>query len=361
MPAPQLFVDSDEENEGFDDVSENDYDDDDQNNVGNGTVNNGTNGDDEGQKKGKKRKGLVSRNEARRAKKLKKLGPKQAKGGKKGDTLTKEEIKELTEKEYTVFSNLYDVQLEELLKETEVAKGTRDNVLEWVDEFRKFIQKQKKSKSIKVAQYPTLVKEVQLPIQRKIFFEEAGVWMLNWMREQMITWQPPDSVHVKGSWALGTELDKVSAVDVFMEMPGDYLLKSDYMNHKYHVKRAIYLGVVAKMLMDRGDSMVEFSMANGDPLKPVIKVDVNGVSVMIRAVMPQNYFKLSKLACDRNNLRFEHFFEKPKPEDGENIEHTFISYLCVMKCLKFYALCITHFQNPIQALNTTILQFWRTL
>lgn len=318
MPATQLFVDSEDDND--------DYEDDGGSDGGDVEENGSVNGDDDGenevdalsndQQKGKKRKGTSNRSEEKRNKKLKKLGPKSAKGSKGTDKLTKEEIKELTEKEYAQYSNLYDVQLEEVLKECSISEEKKAKVQEWVEEFTTFIQKLKPTKEFRLKNYQKKLMFVQLPLPNYIFSHGDTGELMEWMkRDQKLKWEPPVTVQVRGSWALDTQIEKVSQVDLFLEMPQDYLMKSDNLNHKYHVKRAIYLGYVAKQLVERGgeeDAVnVTFTLANGDPLKPVVRVEVmEGVTVLIRAVPPKGFFRLSKLACDRNNVRYEHFFRK---------------------------------------------------
>lgn len=103
-----------------------------------------------------------------------------------------------------------------------------------------------------------------------------------------------------------------------MEIVGifqEYYRHKDFMNHRYHIKRAIYLTYLANLLSKRGDA-VQFSRQQGIPTKPVILIDCGHFKVKIVTSMPR-LFKANRLAPEINNLRFQHFFGKSLAEDGE--------------------------------------------
>lgn len=314
----QMFVDSDEEDHGFDSEGSG-VDDDGAHRIISGddeVVNGGEDAEESGgdsggkEAKGKKRK-LNSKKESKKNKKAKKLGPKQVKGAKREEKLTTEEIKELTAKEYAQYSNLYSVQIEEVLEEVSVSEKRRTKILSWVEGFQTFVQNISKSKKFTIGDYKKIVKHVHLPLPVCVL--QAGVEKST--KNQQLRWMPPWSVNVRGSWGTGTELNKVSPVDIFLEMPYDYLAKSDTLNHRYHIKRAIYLAFLALKMEERGD-VVNFTFVNGEYLKPVISLRVSKVEVLIHAVPPSEYFKVQKLSCERNNLRYAYFFNE-KAEDGK--------------------------------------------
>lgn len=327
MPVADLFVDSDSGGCGDQDDFT-DGEDSDNGDGGGGSDNlddSNANGSevrlgDDNDSKAKKRKNPDKKKELRKSKKLKKLGPKESK--KKEEKLTSEEIKELklTAKEYEQFSNLYNVQIEEVLRETEIPEKRKQEATNWVEDFKKFIIGLGPSKKFLVKDHAKILSPVRLPFPPYLFSgvsegEDDPRW--EWMKTKTLQWLPPSQVEIRGAWKTGTALNKVSPLDVFLEMPYDYLVKSDTLNHKYHLKRAIYLGFVAKKMEKRGE-VLKFTLENGETLKPVISTHVKGVQILIHAVPPQEYFPILKLACDKNNLRHEHLFGKAKLDDGNN-------------------------------------------
>ncbi|CAL8143169.1 unnamed protein product [Orchesella dallaii] len=304
MPA-QLFVDSEGEEDDLQNGNGNSSEDGDGEDGDVKVDDDDANGAINGSEAVKKRK----LNKGKNSKKGKKLGPKQTKGSKDPEQLSAHEIKELTAKEYAQYSNLYNVQIEEVLGETKISTKRKNELMDWFESFKKFAMKHSKSKAFLIQDYEKMLDKIKFPLPTRILRKDFQ-GLLN----QSLKWHPPSTVEILGSWSVGTALNKVSSVDIFLEMPFEYLLKSDYKNHRYHIKRAIYLGFLAKKLKKRGDQ-VTFSLVNGEVLKPVLKVTLNKTQILIHAVPPKNFFKMQKLSCDKNNLRYEHFFEKERPED----------------------------------------------
>ena len=59
---------------------------------------------------------------------------------------------------------------------------------------------------------------------------------------------PPLAVNLIGSLAFGTATAEDVIADVAMEMPRESFDEKDHLNHRYHVKRAVYLTSVAQFL-----------------------------------------------------------------------------------------------------------------
>jgi U3 small nucleolar RNA-associated protein 22 len=95
-----------------------------------------------------------------------------------------------------------------------------------------------------------------------------------------------------------------------------FLNKSDFLNHKYHVKRAIYLAYLAKKLSGKFKEQISFGLDGGNPLRPVLEIQEKEFRVQISAVPPPDFFKVQRFTQEKNNLRYHHFFGKSLPEDG---------------------------------------------
>ena len=59
---------------------------------------------------------------------------------------------------------------------------------------------------------------------------------------------PPKVVSLVGSLAYGTATTGTIVADMAVEMPRETFDEKDYLNHRYHVKRAVYLTCVAEYL-----------------------------------------------------------------------------------------------------------------
>jgi U3 small nucleolar RNA-associated protein 22 len=90
----------------------------------------------------------------------------------------------------------------------------------------------------------------------------------------------------------------------------------DYLNHKYHMKRALYLAYIAGKL--QGSELMEemhFSQSCDGPLKPVLEVKPKGklgkrVVIVVHLTSPSGVFKLSRFSPEKNNVRPNWYFEE---------------------------------------------------
>jgi U3 small nucleolar RNA-associated protein 22 len=90
----------------------------------------------------------------------------------------------------------------------------------------------------------------------------------------------------------------------------------DYLNHRYHVKRALYLVYIAGRL--QGSDLVEdvhFTQSCNNPLKPVLEVKPKGklgkrVVIVVHLTSSAGVFKLSRFSPEKNNVRPKWYFEE---------------------------------------------------
>ena len=76
---------------------------------------------------------------------------------------------------------------------------------------------------------------------------------------------PPASVSLVGSVARGTALAPDVVADVAIEMPAACFEGKDHINHRFHVKRAVYISAVAAHLKSRDFKRLTWVVLNHDP------------------------------------------------------------------------------------------------
>ena len=75
---------------------------------------------------------------------------------------------------------------------------------------------------------------------------------------------PPAGVYLIGSLATETAVGSDVIVDVAIEMPSACFEGKDHLNHRYHVKRALYLTAVVAHLKKRGFEQTSWVLVNHD-------------------------------------------------------------------------------------------------
>ena len=63
---------------------------------------------------------------------------------------------------------------------------------------------------------------------------------------------------------MGTAVGRDAVADVAMEMPSACFESKDHLNHRYHVKRALYLTAVAAHLRSYGFKRLTWVLVNDD-------------------------------------------------------------------------------------------------
>ncbi|RUS22739.1 hypothetical protein BC937DRAFT_87483 [Endogone sp. FLAS-F59071] len=129
----------------------------------------------------------------------------------------------------------------------------------------------------------------------------------------------PKAMHLVGSFPLKTltrSRDKLN-VDVAVEMPTSLFQEKDHMNYRYFYKRAYYLAVLAKGIQHNKIGLnvkLEFSAFNGDTRRPILilnpsgdnsEVDFTKSKCVIRILpsIPVSLFSVARLSPSRNNVR----------------------------------------------------------
>ncbi|XP_021273608.1 nucleolar protein 6 [Herrania umbratica] len=120
----------------------------------------------------------------------------------------------------------------------------------------------------------------------------------------------PKSVEIGGSYSIGCVAKPDVNVDLLLRLPKECYHEKDYLNHRYHAKRCLYLCVIKKYLKSSSSiQKVEWSTLQNEARKPILVVypaaklaEVPGLFIRIIPTAT-SLFYLSKLNLKRNNVR----------------------------------------------------------
>ncbi|KAF6211041.1 hypothetical protein GE061_014154 [Apolygus lucorum] len=216
--------------------------------------------------------------------------------------LTADELIYLKETENMFQSNVFRLQISELVNETKPKKTYKRHFNEWFENFTKFLDGLEETEEIEVKKHIKLLKKggVKFPLALP---GNAG--------EIKCKFSKPVKSLVVGSFQNGTSLGSPVTVDVVLVMPKQLFRKSDKFDQQYLVKRSSYLCHVAKELQKTdlitADTSIEFTAKNGDALKPHLVLRPNeksakALTVVISAVAEAGTFKLTQFTPEKCNF-----------------------------------------------------------
>ncbi|XP_040999624.1 nucleolar protein 6 [Juglans microcarpa x Juglans regia] len=120
----------------------------------------------------------------------------------------------------------------------------------------------------------------------------------------------PKSIDAGGSYAMQCMAKPDINVDLFIRLPKECFREKDYLNHRYHAKRCLYLCIIKKYLkLSSLVRKVEWSTLQNEARKPLLVaypamelVEVPGFFVRIIPTA-KSLFDIKKLNLKRNNVR----------------------------------------------------------
>ncbi|XP_010430490.1 PREDICTED: nucleolar protein 6 [Camelina sativa] len=124
------------------------------------------------------------------------------------------------------------------------------------------------------------------------------------------TFKQPSGYDLCGSYSMDCMAKPDSSVDLLLHLPKECFYEKDYMNHRYHAKRCLYLCVIKKHLMSSPSiEKVVWSTFQNEARKPVLVVfpakkldQFPGFSIRI-IPSATSLFNVAKLSMSRNNVR----------------------------------------------------------
>lgn len=124
------------------------------------------------------------------------------------------------------------------------------------------------------------------------------------------TFKSPECIRIGGSYSFGCIAKSDLNIDLFIRMPKECFREKDYLNHKYHARRALYLCVIEKTLKSSPlVRKIEWRAFQNVARKPVLHlypvVKYAELSEFYIRIIPTatSLFTASRLSILRNNVR----------------------------------------------------------
>ncbi|KAJ2843696.1 U3 snoRNP protein, partial [Coemansia brasiliensis] len=246
---------------------------------------------------------------------------------KSGQPVTNAEIMALNEASLLFKTNLFKLQVDELLNETVVASGSKAT--------RELDAALKQIRDTLVAMESTNEMSVEAAVNhvRKLSKSEFSVPFPDPSPPAdlpiKMAFGAPDVVNIVGSYALGMTVrtGQGFSVDMMAQMPPHLFQERDHLNFRYFYKRAFFVAMVRVFLQKSAvhDAFdVDFDLLRSDTRLPVVvlrpKPDMRRLaklncSIRIIPTIAPDTLPLKRLAPSRNHIRFS--FIARGASDGE--------------------------------------------
>ncbi|XP_021848982.2 uncharacterized protein [Spinacia oleracea] len=118
----------------------------------------------------------------------------------------------------------------------------------------------------------------------------------------------PQFVEIGGSYSIGCIVKPDVNIDLLMRLPKDCFHEKDYLNHRYHAKRFLYLSVI-KRYLESSEIVckIEWSCLQNEACKPIMIIYPEGANLpgfSVRIIpTASSLFNITKLNATRNNVR----------------------------------------------------------
>lgn len=221
---------------------------------------------------------------------------------------TVEELNQLRETENLFHSNLFRLQIEEVLNEVKLKTKYKTLFEIWFKKLKATIESIEETEEIQLVKN-NLSDKLGVCIPVPHVPEET---------RSVFKFLKPSNISVIGSYNSGCILGPTITVDIMVEMPAGLFRKQDYQNYIYFRKRATYLAFITSVI---GSDLAEYKKFIGDDLRPSLKLRPSGklnkkVDIVIHISMQETSFKLNRFLPEKNSVRPAWYFDKKSIEDA---------------------------------------------
>ncbi|XP_026317352.1 nucleolar protein 6 [Hyposmocoma kahamanoa] len=229
---------------------------------------------------------------------------------------TVNELNRLQETENLFNSNLFRLQVEEVLQEVRVKEKTEKKFQQWFTTFKDHLTSICDDDTEYDLIEQTLAKKLKVKIPINCETNKTKC---------VFKFHKFKDVEVSGSYALGCSINSKLKVDVQITVPAETYTKNDSTNYRYHRKRAAYLAYIASHLTKLETIQeVNYTWVHGSDTKPVIDIIpieklANHFTVRINLVCEAEAYKLHRFSPQRNNLREAWLFNKETQENSSEV------------------------------------------
>ncbi|XP_076620123.1 nucleolar protein 6 Mat89Ba [Colletes latitarsis] len=226
---------------------------------------------------------------------------------------TVEELNQLRETENLFHSNLFRLQIEEMLNEIKIKDKYKHLFEVWFKKLQMIVESMNETKQYRLA---------DSKFQQEL---EVHIPMPNIRKKTKGEFEflKPSNIVVIGSYAFDATVGPNITVDVMIEMPAKMFHNRDYQNYRYIKKKAMYLAYLASnMTID----IAQDKKFVGNNLRPMLKIIPPGklgkkVNVLVHIAAQEESFSLSRFLPEKNSIRPEWFFTDRKHEDLSPTPH----------------------------------------
>ncbi|XP_055379758.1 nucleolar protein 6 [Condylostylus longicornis] len=229
---------------------------------------------------------------------------------------TVEEINRLRETETQFHSNLFRMQIEEIIQELKIKEKVKIFVNDWLSQFNAFLDEMESQTEKLDSCNLTWVKACQFksPFRRKNTVKQ---------KFQFQFLKPSKPAVFVGSFVSNTIIDSLMTIDICVEMPAKTFQKGDYLNLIYEEKRSLYILYLAHKMVESkkyNAELIHYNYFQNNSLKPVLEVSVDGkyqdkVKFRIFPVPEDGSFKLNRFVPWNSNIRSNLFDENTSKEN----------------------------------------------
>ena len=229
--------------------------------------------------------------------------------------LTAQDIQMARETAELFKSNIFKLQIDELLKEVKVKSHHEEKMEKVLHRLHDLI------KQIPSTENLTLQQAEHLFNSKKIAIPFPDPKPTN-VKYQFL-YKTPDEVSLVGSYGLKTGINQGSSIEMAVTMPKEMFQPKDYLNYRALYKRAFYLAYLADHLMSLTKKnnlpvKISYHYLNDDVLNPVLRIESiktenpkdliffkTKYTINLIAAFPFGVFDHKKLLPDKNCIRVQ--------------------------------------------------------
>ncbi|XP_050699179.1 nucleolar protein 6-like isoform X2 [Eriocheir sinensis] len=218
---------------------------------------------------------------------------------------TMDELNMLRETQMLYHSNLFRMQMEEVLSEVSLKEKRHQQFSQWLTKLSSHLTSLPESSSLELSDKKKMVRKGIHDPMLKTMPKVTGSFIF----------APPEKVEVVGSFASSTITTLNPTIDVMMILPKKCINASDWRNGRWLTKRVKYLSWIAENLVNKTDIVQKQSWTThlGASCRPVLQVTPSGElgkkwKVNLYPVPDQENLKISRFSPERSNLQPKWFF-----------------------------------------------------
>lgn len=227
---------------------------------------------------------------------------------------TLEEINELKETRNLFHSNLFRLQIKEMLDEVKIKEKYTNYISSFLDQFKKFVKTIKDMPEKQDMDKLAFLKKSSIAVPLNL--QALKVQQQKLFQFQFI--KPTTEPFLIGACNTNTLLGPRLQADICVLMPAECFQKENYLNLQYDQKRAYYLTYLTHKLLDSkvfpdiNVNHLKFNYYNNNPLKPVLEItppEAAGknisqkLTLRVFVAIEPNSFKLNRFVPWNSNIR----------------------------------------------------------